>query len=203
MQKDIWFGKILKDVREKNINRCIIGQLNINSIRNKIHFLESEASKHQEILLISETNVFESFPSAQFFLEGFSRPYKSDRCVNGGDILLYVRNDFSSCLLTEHKLQDTLYAYITKKKWLFCSSNNPNKNIISRYLHCLNKCLHFCISQYDNIMLVGDLNVESSDLVLNDFCNVYSLFSHFKEPICPKNPLSIYRYISIIYRYFP
>ena len=53
------FGEILNDVREKNINRPIIGQLNINSIRNKFHFLESEASKHLDILLTCETKIYE------------------------------------------------------------------------------------------------------------------------------------------------
>ena len=96
----------MNDAREKNINRPIIGQLNINSIRNKFHFLESEASKHLDILLISETKIDESFPSAQFLLDGFSRPYRLDRCANGGEILLYVRDDIFSCLLTEYKLQD-------------------------------------------------------------------------------------------------
>ena len=37
-------------------------------------------------------------------------------------------------------------------------------------------------------MLLGDLNVESSDPVLNDFCNVYNLFSLVQEPTCFKNP---------------
>ena len=37
-------------------------------------------------------------------------------------------------------------------------------------------------------MLLGGLNVESSDPVLNNFCNVYNLFSLFKEPTCFKNP---------------
>ena len=68
------FGEILNDVREKNINRPIIGQLNINSIRNKFHFLESEASKHLDILLISETKINELFPSVQILLDGLSRP---------------------------------------------------------------------------------------------------------------------------------
>ena len=106
IEKDKGFSEILNDVREKNINRPIIGQLNINSIRNKFHFLESEASKHLDILLISEIKIDESFPSAQFLLDGFSRPYRLDRCANGGGILLYVRDDISSCLLTEYKLQD-------------------------------------------------------------------------------------------------
>ena len=74
IEKDQSFGEILNDVREKNINRPIIGQLNINSIRNKFHFLESEASKHLDILLISETKINELFPSVQILLDGLSRP---------------------------------------------------------------------------------------------------------------------------------
>ena len=34
------YDEILNDLREKNINQPIIGQLNIISIRNKFHFLE-------------------------------------------------------------------------------------------------------------------------------------------------------------------
>ena len=46
MGNDKGFGEILDNVREKNIDRPIIEQLNINPKRNKSHFLESEASKH-------------------------------------------------------------------------------------------------------------------------------------------------------------
>ena len=164
----------MNDIREKNIKRPIIGQLDINSIRNKFHFLESEASKHLVILLISETKIDESFLSAQFLLAGFSRPYRLDRGANGGGILLYVRDGTSSCLLTEYKLQDNteclfIEINIRTKKWLFCCSYNPNRNNISKHLHCLSKGLDTCISQYDNIMLLGDLDVESSDPILNDF----------------------------------
>ena len=37
-------------------------------------------------------------------------------------------------------------------------------------------------------MFLGNLNIERSDPVLNDFCNVYNLFSLVKEPTCFKNP---------------
>ena len=183
----------MNDVKQKNINRPIIEQLNINSIRNKFHFLESEASKHLHIFLISETKTDESFPSEQFLVDGFSRPYRLDRCTNGGGMLLYVRDDISSCLLTEYRLQDNtecliIEINITKKKWLFSCLHNPNKNDISEHLHGLSKGLDTHISQYDNIILLGDLNVQSSDPVLNDFCAAYNLFSLVKEPTCFKNP---------------
>ena len=65
-QKNQSFGEILNNVREKIINRPIIGQLNINSIRNNFDFLESEASKHLDILLISETKLESHFPRYNF-----------------------------------------------------------------------------------------------------------------------------------------
>ena len=52
----------------------------------------------------------------------------------------------------------------------------------------MSKGLDAYISQHNNIMLLRDPNVESSDPVLNDFCNVYNLFSLVKEPKCFQNP---------------
>ena len=66
--KDQSFGEILNDVREKNINQPIIRQFKINSITNKFHFLESEPSKHLDILVVSETKIDKPSPSAQIFL---------------------------------------------------------------------------------------------------------------------------------------
>ena len=65
-KKDKVFGKILNDVRMKNINRLIIRQLNITWIRNKLHYLESEASKHLNILLIFEKKMMTRFPRHNF-----------------------------------------------------------------------------------------------------------------------------------------
>ena len=126
-------------------------------------------------------------------LDGFSRPYRLDCCTNGGGLILYVRDDISSCLLTEYKLQDNaeclfIKINIRKKKWLFCCSYNPNKNNIFKHLHYLSKSLDKYIGQHDNILLLVHLNVESSDPVLNNFCNVYNLFSLVKELTCLKNP---------------
>ena len=109
----------MNDAREKNIKRPIIELLSINSITHKFYFLESEATNYLDILLISETKIDESFPLVQFLLDGFSKPYRLDQCTNGGEILLYVRDDISFCLLTEYKLQDStecLFIKINIKK---------------------------------------------------------------------------------------
>ena len=45
-----------------------------------------------------ETKLDDSFPSAQFLLDGFSSTYILGRCSNGGEILLYIRDNIPSRL---------------------------------------------------------------------------------------------------------
>ena len=63
----------------KNINRLIFAQLNINSLRNNFESLQHIINKNIIVLLISQTKIDSSFPSAQFHLEGYADPYGLDR----------------------------------------------------------------------------------------------------------------------------
>ena len=49
-----------------------------------------------DILLITESKLDNSFPTAQFQINEFSSPYRN---AHGGGILLYVRKDIPSKLL--------------------------------------------------------------------------------------------------------
>ena len=55
-------------------------------------------------------------------------------------------------------------------------------------MHHLRKGLDIYVNKYDNILLLGDFNSETSENYLNDFCNVYNLWNIVKEPTCFKNP---------------
>ena len=44
-------------------------------------------------LMISETKLDETFPAAQFSLQGFCDSYRFDCNCNGGGIMLYIRED--------------------------------------------------------------------------------------------------------------
>ena len=46
-----------------------------------------------DILVITETKLNESFPEAQFFLEGYTMPYRLDRSEHGGGIMIFARED--------------------------------------------------------------------------------------------------------------
>ena len=138
--------KALTNIRLKNRNRLIIGQLNINSIRNTFYFLCSEISPCLDLLLVSETKLDDSFPTAQLLMSGFCKPYSLDRCSNGAGLLLYIRQDIPSRLLTEYKPPENVECLcveinIRKKKWLLCCSYNSHKNNITNHLHHLNQDL--------------------------------------------------------------
>ena len=69
----------LKSLRIRNLNKIVVGHLNINSIRNKFDFLAHQVKGNIDILMISETKLDESFPAGQFLLSGYSVPFRFNR----------------------------------------------------------------------------------------------------------------------------
>ena len=62
----------LKSFRIRNLNKIVVGHLNINSIRNKFDFLAHQVKENIDILMTSEAKLDESFPPSQFFLDGMN-----------------------------------------------------------------------------------------------------------------------------------
>ena len=60
----------LCNLKLRNLNRLIFGQININSIRNKFELLFSLVSNNIDVLLISETKIDNTFPVSQFCVPG-------------------------------------------------------------------------------------------------------------------------------------
>ena len=57
-----------------NVNKVIIGNININSLPNKFEQLKELVIKHIDVLVITETKLDDSFPTSQFLMnERFCR----------------------------------------------------------------------------------------------------------------------------------
>ena len=95
---------ILKTLRIKNLNRIILGHININSLRNKFDQLKEFVMGKIDILIISETKLDQTFPTGQFLMHGYSDPFRLDRTAHGGGILIFIREDIPSKLLTTHSI---------------------------------------------------------------------------------------------------
>ena len=65
-----------KKIKIQSPDILISGYLNINSVRNKFEALTYIIDNNINLLLISETKLDDSFPSAQFQMKGFSVPYR-------------------------------------------------------------------------------------------------------------------------------
>ena len=126
---------ILKDLRIKNLDRILIGSLNINSIRNKIHMLTDFVVGHLDFLLIVESKLDDSFPNSSLKLPGFLTPFRRDRTCFGGGLLVYVREDIPATLLSSMTIPDNVECLIIeirlkKVKWILINLYNPSKTHI-------------------------------------------------------------------------
>ena len=101
--------------------------------------------KNLDIFLISETKLDDLFPPVQFKI-GFTTPYRYDRKVKGGGLLLYIREDIPSGLL-QCKSQCSIGILsgetinLRKRKWFLKCLCNPHRNSVSRHLKCLTASL--------------------------------------------------------------
>ena len=181
--------KNLKNIRLKNSNRLIIAQLNINSLRNKFDFLVQIMSNNVDLFLVSETKIDSSFPNAQFHIAGYTM-YRRDRNLNGGGILLYIKEDIPSSLLMIDNYFEAFYVEINirKRKWLIGCTYNPKSSLISTHLDQIGKNLDKYMLTYSNFLLLGDLNAEPTNPTVHDFCQVYSCKNLIHENTCFKNP---------------
>ena len=167
----------MRSLRVKNLNKLIKGHLNIKSLRNKFELLTHQIKDNADILMISETKLDESFPTSQFFINVLSSPHRLDRNSNDGGILLYIRRDIPSKLLSiEKDLTEAFSVEINlhnKKKWLISCSYNPKRASIANHLSALSKCTDICTSKYDNLIFLGDFNTGVEDTDIKIFCSSY------------------------------
>ena len=176
-------------MKAQSSDKLILGHLNINSIRNKFEALKFIIDNNIDISLISETKLDDSFPAAQFLIKGFSAPYRFDRNSKGGELLLYIREDISSKILTYSSNCDIetplVEINLRKRKWLLNGSYNPNKSQISPYLECLNSFLDEYSKKYETYLFIGDFNVNTSESSMKEFCT--GLKNLINEPTCYKS----------------
>ena len=83
----------LKNLKIKNSNRLVFGNLNINTINDKFEQLKHIIKSSVDVLVVTETKLDSSFPNGQFSNDGFARPFRRDRNKNRGGVMIFVRED--------------------------------------------------------------------------------------------------------------
>ena len=159
---------VLKNIRIDNWKNIIIGQLNINSLRNKHFALVELLRGNLDVLVITETKLDGTFPEKQFYIPGYKKPFRKDRNKNGGGVMIYVREDIPSDILIKHNIGENIEAIfveinLRKNKLLlvgtYHSINAKYGTTDEEYFRQIGLALDVYSSTYDKFLLAGDFNV--------------------------------------------
>ena len=181
-----------KEIRTQNFNNVIIGNLNINSLASKFDELRLLVTGIFDILIITETKLDDTFPLSQFHIDGFSTFYRLDRNRNGGGIIIYIREDIPSKIVTKNCLRKDIEALFIelnfrKCKWLLCGLYHSPSQKGQYFFDNIDKALDV-YSTYEKVILGGDFNSQIGENCIDTFMYQHNLQSINKEPSCYKNP---------------
>ena len=118
----------LRDARLRYLKQPLFAYLNINSLRNKVIDLkEIVGYLSPDYLVLSETKLDDSFPSAQFNLPNYEIRARRDRDKNGGGLIEFVKKGLicKKLKIFEPRKSECICSEITvsKKKWLCLYGN--------------------------------------------------------------------------------
>ena len=175
-----------KMIRAESFDNIIVGILNINSISRKFDEFKLMVSGYFDVIIVTETKLDDSFPKAQFCIDGFSIPYRLDRNRNGGGLTIYVRDDIPSKMLTKHNFPENIEAAFIelnfrKCKWLLCATYRAPSQNHNYFFDNIDKCLDM-YSTYERVILASDLKS------FDTFLYQHELTSINRNPTCYKNP---------------
>ena len=129
--------------------------MNINSIPNKFDRFIGMLENNIDILCIAETKLDSSYPTTQFFIPGYSSPFRLDgpkvHEASGG-LLIYVKEDIPSKILNKHpKLHDDIQVLpievnFRKSKWLIVPIYRPPAKHKAEFNKDLSKLLDFILA---------------------------------------------------------
>ena len=174
-----------KKQRIRNPNKIIIGNLNINSLPNKFEQLKDIVMQHIDIFVLTENKLDDTFPAAQFLVNGFSERYRLDRNRKGGAVMVYIREDIASKLLDKHVFpydMEGLFVELNfrKCKWLLFGTYHPLSQADIYYFDNLDKTFD-TYSSYEKRLLIGDFNKKISEPCIDSFIYEHDLQNLVKE----------------------
>ena len=119
--------------------------------------------KNLNIFLISESKLDETLPDKEFYVNGF-KIFRCDHNRYGGDLTLYVHEGIPckslKVLLFDPNIEIiALEFHQIKQKWLFVRMYKPPVANDLEFTNELIEILKHFFSKYENMLIIGDLNM--------------------------------------------
>ena len=174
------------------MNNPTFACINVNSIRYKHADLFAVINSNTDVLSIAETKLDSSFPNAQFLVDEYKEPYRKDRNVHGGGLLVSVKQDIPSQELKDYPLLPNSFDVIVielnfrKAMWLLINVYKPPSVNNSAFCENISGTIDFYSQKYINIVLMGDFNMQPTDNNFQTFCESHDLYNLIKDKTCFK-----------------
>ena len=193
---------MLRTLNTKYTNNPSIGYLNINSLRgNKFLQLQSMLQIGKvDIICIDETKLSSEIPTSRLHIDGYQypphrrdRPQKTQNSFAGGKIV-YIREGFISKRMSEYETKTSeticLELSLKNKKWFIMFGYRPESISRDLFFEEINLTLSKAMDKYQNILFIGDLNIDlnlpnnDKKNFLSDLCDIFDLTNMVKDKTC-------------------
>ena len=124
-------------------------------------------------------------------IDGFREPFRKDRTISGGAVLIYLRNDIPCKVINFLTSLEILCVEVNyrKVKWViivaYYPRPHPSMMHDNDFLSEVGKAIDF--KDYQNIIVIGDINLEPDNDNLSEFKIAYNLVNLIKVPTCYKS----------------
>ena len=159
----------LKRLHHFHLNKVIFLYLNINSIRNNF----GDQQKRQQMNFFLMISSYISIIS----------PYTLHLIDNKGGLMVFVKSHIPSIRLNIFKILSNIEIILfetnfSKEKWLVASIYiDPSQK--NKYLLCnLKNLLEFYSTWYEDIIILGDFNIEAKNKVMKYFLQEYTFYNN-------------------------
>ena len=94
--------------------------------------------------------------------------------------MLFVREETPSKVLSAYKPNSSVENVFIKmnlrsKKWLLSCSYNPNLTLLNNHIQNISRGIDVYSSKYDNFIVLGDFNAETSKTTISEFWTTWHL----------------------------
>ena len=186
--------KDIAEFKQTHQNNFVFIHINVNSIRHKFALLQEILSKHHiDYLAISESKLDESFPDAQFSVQGYNI-FRQDYTASSGGLIVYIRSDIPHRRLKNAECNtDGIESLCTEltigntKSVFICVYKHPKvKPAVFKDKMC--QMADYLFRSHNDLIFLGDMNsCPSKSNVISELCDMYGLYNLITEPTCFKS----------------
>ena len=123
-----------------------------------------------DILVVPGTKVGATFSASQFYVNGFTNPYRLDRDRNGGGVFNYFCENIPNKKLENHIANDIHGMFIElnlrKTKWLLLGCYHPPYKSNNCFFYDTKNDFNKLREKHAKCIIVGDFNSEYSKTCL-------------------------------------